>query len=58
METYDELDPLILDIDQDVPQSFSEMNGGEKFAYWSYVVSAILCAVTFVCLLYITIRVI
>ena len=34
------------------------MSTGLKFMYWSYVVCAVLCALTFVILLYITIRVI
>ena len=53
--------PAILDWDpddEDVPLPFSKMSAGEKAAYWSYVVCAFLCALTFVCLLYITIRVI
>ena len=45
-------------IDQNDPLTFSEMNDGQKFAYWSYVSCAVLCAMTFVCLLYITIKVI
>ena len=52
------INPITLEIDSDDPVPFSEMDGGQKFAYWSYVVCAILCALTFVCLLYITFRVI
>ena len=52
------MNPITLEIDSDDPVPFSEMDGGQKFAYWSYVVCAILCALTFVCLLYVTVRVI
>lgn len=37
---------------------FSEMSAGDKFSYWSSIFLAVLYAVTFVCLLYIVVRVI
>ena len=50
------IEPMNLDEDGVIP--FGKMTGGQKFAYWSYVLAAILCAVTFICLLYVTVRVV